>query len=228
MNKIVSIHQPNYFPWLGYFHKIKKSDIFILMDNAQYTKGSWINRSKVKNKNNWQWLTVPVITSNSFGQKIKDAKIDYKKKWVENHLGIIRENYKETPHFKDYYFFIKEILEKNIENLSDLNIEIIKKIMNLLEIKTKIIKGSTLNVKGKSTDLLVSMTKAVEGDIYLSGNGSDEYLDSEKFNKNNLKLIFQEFKHPVYRQNSKEFIPGLSIIDALMNCGIKNIKNSLE
>jgi len=218
---IVAIHQPCYLPWLGSLDKIKRSDIFIFMDNAQYTRGSWMNRCWIKNSQGKQWLTIPVITSGVFGQKIAEAKIDYKTDWVPTHLRTLEINYKKAPYFKQYFPFIKKILEQRIESLAELNIKLIKKISDLFGLKTKFVVGSSLNVSGQATDLLINMVKAVGGDAYLCGGGAGEYQEDEKFSKNDLKLIYQNFQHPVYKQLFGEFIPGLSVIDYLFNVGSK-------
>jgi len=222
---IVAIHQPNYLPWIGYFDKIKKSDIFIFMDNVQYTRGTWINRCQVKNNKGWQWLTIPVITSGVFGQKINEAKIDNKLDWISTHFGAIETNYKKSLYFDRYYPYIKEILERKIGNLADLNMKLIEKISELLKLKTKFIKGSELDTVGKATDLLINMVKAVGGDSYLCGGGAEGYQENKKFNQNGLKLIYQNFKHPVYKQMFGDFLPGLSIIDYLFNTGGKLINH---
>ncbi|MDD2696646.1 MAG: WbqC family protein [Candidatus Pacebacteria bacterium] len=219
MNKIVAIHQPNYLPWLGYFDKIQRSDIFVFMDNVQYSRGTWINRCQLKNNEGKQWLTIPVITAGVFGQKIKEAKIDYKTDWISSHLGAMETNYKKAPYFDKYYPYIKEILEQKIENLADLNMKLIKKIAELLKFKTKFIKGSELNVVGNATDLLINIVRATGGDSYLCGGGAEGYQEDAKFAENGLKLIYQNFKHPVYKQMFEGFIPGLSIIDYLFNKG---------
>lgn len=219
MSKIVAIHQSNYLPWLGYFDKIKKSDIFIFMDNVQYTRGSWINRCWIKNSQGKQWLTIPITTSGVFGQTIAEAKIDHKTDWVSAHLETIETNYKKTPYFGKFFPQIKEILEQKIESLAELNIKLIEKITELLRLQAEFIRGSTLNVSGKATDLLIDMVKAVGGDTYLCGDGAGGYQEDEKFSKNNLKLTYQNFKHPIYPQRFGGFIPGLSVIDFLFNVG---------
>ena len=227
-NKIIAIHQPNYLPWLGYFDKIKKSSIFIFMDNAQYTRGSWINRCKIKNSQGWQWLTVPIMTSGKFGQMIAKAKIDYTTDWPSTHLKTIEINYKKSLYFNKFFPLINRILRQKIDNLADLNIELIKKISELLKFKTKFVRGKTLNISGQATNLLINMVKAVEGNTYFYGGGATEYQENDKFKKNSLKLANQNFKHPVYNQLWKNFIPGLSIIDVLMNCGLEETKRLLS
>ncbi|HOC02761.1 MAG TPA: WbqC family protein [bacterium] len=215
---IIGIHQPNFLPWLGYFYKITKSDIFVLLDNVQYTKNSFINRNKIKTSQGDHWLTVPV--SFKFGDLIKDVTIDNNIDWRKKHLKTFELNYKKAPHFDEIYNFLERVYyKKEWIFLADFNIELIVEICCFLDMNKKFIKASSLNILGKSTDLLINIVKNLNGDIYLSGKGGQQYQDESKFNKENIKLIYSDFKHPVYRQLWGEFIENLSIIDILFNLG---------
>ena len=217
---ICAIHQPNFLPWLGYFDKIKQADIFIFMDNAQYTQGTWINRCYIRKDKNKQWLTVPVLHSGRFGQKISETETNYKTNWAEKHLKTLELDYGKAPYFKKYFPDIKKILEQKHKKLADMNIRLIKKITEWLKSETRFIKGSELKVEGIGTNLLINMVKAAGGDTYLCGGGAEGYQEDEKFGENNIKLIYQNFQHPIYKQQSDEFIPGISIIDFLFNASV--------
>lgn len=214
---ICAIHQPNYLPWLGYFDKIKQADIFIFMDNVQYVKGSWINRCQIRNNEDKKWLSVPILHKGRSGQSINETKIDYKTNWIQKHIKFLEANYRKSACFKKYFPDIKKILEQKMENLTDLNVTLIKKITKWLNLETKFIKGSQLKVYGQGTDLLINMVKAAGGDTYLCGGGAEGYQEDEKFTRAGITLRYQNFQHPVYNQQSGEFIPGLSIIDMLFN-----------
>ncbi len=220
---IVSIHQPNYMPHLKYFHKMEKADIFIFMDNAQYTRGSWINRVKVKGTESSIWLTIPV--KYHLGQSISEVEIVNQQKWARKHLKTLKSLYEKTTHFMEFYPTLENVLGKKWNSLADLNIEIIESICRILKIKTKLVKGSKLNCKDHKTDLLVNMVKAVGGDTYLCGKAV--YQEDWKFANNNLKLIRQKYDHPVYRQPHGQFIEGLSILDILFNIGSKKTRRML-
>jgi len=224
--EIVAIHQPNFFPWLGYFDKMIKSDIFVFMDNVQYTKGSWINRVKIINQGKPMWITCPV--SFNLGEAISSVKIS-DKEWFSNKLiRTINFNYSKAPFYEDIINIIhKMILYKEL-NLSDYNMKIIKEICNLLKIKTDFKLQSELKTEKSSTDLLIEIVKSVSGNSYLCGGGATAYQEDLKFKEAGVELIYQNYKHPVYNQfNTSSFVPGLSIIDVLMNCGIEETKEML-
>jgi hypothetical protein len=222
MERIIAIHQPNFLPWLGYFYKIYKSDIFVFLDNVQFTKNSYQNRVKIKSPQGAIWLTEPVL--HNFGQLTNEVKLNNKERWIDKHLKTLEMNYKRAKYFKEIYNLLAEIyLSKEWEYMSELNITFIKSISNYLGIKRKFLLASNLNVSGNSTDLLIGIIKKVDGNIYLSGKGGVKYQDEEKFSQNNIKLVYSDFKHPVYPQLWGEFIEGLSIIDLLFNCGKDSI-----
>jgi len=220
--RIIAIHQPNFLPWLGYFYKIYKSDIFVFLDNVQFTKNSCQNRVKIKSSQGSIWLTEPVL--HNFGQLTNEVKLNNKERWIDKHLKTLEMNYKRAKYFKEIYNLLAEIyLSKDWKYMSELNITFIESISNYLGIKRKFLLASSLNVSGNSTDLLIEIIKKVGGGIYLSGKGGMKYQDEEKFSQNNIKLVYSDFKHPVYPQLWGEFIEGLSIIDLLFNCGKDSI-----
>jgi len=221
-HKIVAIHQPNFLPWLGFFYKMLKSDIFVFLDNVQYSKNSYQNRVKIKTPQGAIWLTVPV--SHKFGQLTSEVEINNEEPWRKKHLKTLELNYKKTSFFKEVFELLQEIyLKKEWELLVDFNIELIFGISKFLGIKTETIRASSLNVSGKSTDLLISIAKELNASTYLSGKGGAIYQDEEKFKAKGINLVYSDFRHPVYTQAWGEFIEGLSIIDLLFNCGNDSI-----
>jgi len=218
---IVSVHQPQYLPWIGYFDKIKKSDIFVFLDNVQYKKREFQNRNKIRTKNGWIWLTVPVITKGKFLQNISEVEIDNTKDWQIEHYRSIELNYTKTEFFHKYKSFIEEIYKKKWSKLLDINICIIKKILEIFNIKTEIHYETEFNITTTSTQRIIDICKKLNADTYMSGIGGKNYLDEDLFIKNNIKLIYQNFKHPVYKQNFDGFQINMSIIDFLFNCGNK-------
>lgn len=221
----VSIHQPNYLPWLGFFDKIRRSDVFIFMDNIQYTKGSWINRVKVKTTHGTKWLSVPVKVKGK--QIIAEIKISKDIDWQRKHLGTLSHSAR-ADFFNEYYPLLKTIINKNWAFLTDMNVNLIKEITKILSLDVKFIKGTDINAKGKKTDLLIDMVRKVGGDTYLYGSGGLEYQENEKFEKAGIELIYQDFKHPIYKQLFGEFSEGLSIVDALFNIGAGKLIELLE
>ncbi len=216
---IVAIHQPNYLPWIGYFHKMEKSDIFIILDDGQYAKNQVANRNKIKNAKGWIYLTVPVLIKGHFGQLTSEVMIDNHINWRKKHWKSILYNYKNSEYFDEYSDFFEDLYQQEWDKLIDLNEYIIKNIAEMIGIQTEFIRSSTLNVKETSTKRLLDIVKAVGGDTYLSGAGGKDYMDEEMFASNGVILIYQDFRHPTYRQVFGEFVPKMSIIDLLFNEG---------
>lgn len=215
---IITIHQPEYLPWIGFFDRVSKADIFVILDDVQYQKNGFINRNKIKTSQGWQWLTVPVKERESM-KKINEVEINNQIDWRQNHWKSLLYNYNKAPCFKKYSDFFEENYKKKWDSLADLDIYLIENIMDMLGIKTETKISSLLNIKGEATDRLVNMCKMLGVDTYLSGPGGKEYMDLDKFKKQNINVIFQEFTHPIYVQQFGEFIPNLSIIDLLFNQG---------
>jgi hypothetical protein len=222
---IVSIHQPNHLPYLGFFEKMAKSDIFILYDNTQFARYDigFQNRNRIRTKDGWIWLTVPI--KHEFGANINEIKIDNSKKWARKNWTSIMANYSKAKYFKEYKQPFEEIFSKTWETLADLNIAIIKKAAELLGIKTKILAASELiDLKTKSTDALVDLCKAAKATVYLSGRDGKEYLEHEKFDKEKIKVIYQDYKHPTYTQAYEGFKPYMCFLDLLFNQGPDSLK----
>lgn len=212
---ICSIHQPNYIPYLWLFNKIKESDIFVFYDIAQYTKWDYHNRNKIK-WSNWEiLLSLPV--SVSLWQEIKDVKFD--NKILKKHLRSIERNYKKAKYYNEYIDQIREIYNYTWDDISEFNINTIKKISEILWIKTRFVVLSDIieKIYSKSTDALVDICNLVWADEYISWAGWKSYIEENKFSNALIKLHYQDYHHPVYTQLWWEFIAYMSIIDLLLN-----------
>ncbi len=219
---ILSAHQPNYLPYIGFFHKIASCDIFAIWDTVQFVKRGtfgWMNRNRIKTHDGWMWLTVPVLTKGKYDQLIIDTYINNKLPWRKKHWRSINLNYNSAPYFGKYSSFFEGLYEKDWEKLAYLNETIIRHIVDILGIKTKIIKCSDLKLNSHGTDLIIETCKKLGADTFLSGIHGKDYLEEEKFRDNNIKLIYQDFKHPQYRQLHGSFIEGMSVIDLIFNEG---------
>ena len=224
---IVAIHQPNFLPWLGYFYKLSASDVFVFLDDAQYSKNSFINRNKIKTAQGEIWLTIPVKFN--FGQAINEVKInDHDSNWREKHLKTILMNYKKAQFFDEIFTLLDSVYKKqNWERLIDINIELFKEIIGYLQLENEIICSSVLQINDQSTERLAKIVKKLNGDIYLSGAGGAKYQEEEIFKRENITLKYSNFTHPTYQQLWHSFVPNLSIIDVLFNCG-KQTRNLLN
>tara|TARA_B110000858_G_scaffold197437_1_gene259050 strand:+ start:9554 stop:10243 length:690 start_codon:yes stop_codon:yes gene_type:complete len=216
----LSIHQPQYIPWLSYFLKISQSDKFILLDTVSFQKNGLQNRNQIKDSNGKFWLTVPVI--HNAGQKILDVKINNRVNWQKKHHHSLLHCYKNSTHFIDYADEIEEIYSKTWENLKDINLEFIIKIMKWMDIETNIVLSSNITTEGTASNLILNLCKDSNADEYISGLGGDNYLDENTFIESGVKLIKQPPIIPnEYTQQFKKtgFINDLSVLDILFNCG---------
>ncbi|MBK8502195.1 MAG: WbqC family protein [Saprospiraceae bacterium] len=189
----IGIHQPNFIPWLGYFHKISLVDTFILYDTAQYTKNSFINRNKLVINNLPRWTTIPVLYKGFSHLKINEIRIDHERFNPEKILKTIRQEYSKYPYFENYFNQFEKILWLATEHqsLSQLNENLIRWVCDKLNIKTRLINASSLPVHGSNTtERIVEMCKYCGGKFYFSGSGGKKYLKEELFEEEGIKLEY--------------------------------------
>lgn len=227
----VAIHQPHFFPYPGFFHKLSLADVFVIMDDVQYDK-RFTNRNRIMATNGWTWITVPIHKDHKFLPNMQ-VEINNDMSWKEHHWRKIYHSYANANFFNLYKNYFENLYKKEWQFLFDLDLETTKKIIEWLGIKVEIIKGSELNVKGMSTERLVNVCKSIGADTYIAGGGSKNYMDEKLFEKNNLKVEYQNYVQTPYKQHLSEyFVPDLSIIDMLFNVGPNSLKlitgNALE
>jgi len=219
---ILTGHQPNYLPYAGFFHKISQADVFAVVDNVQFVKRGtfgWMNRNRIRTREGWMWLTVPVLTKGKYHQLISDTQINNDLAWGKKHFNAIYHNYHRSAYFKRYIGFFEEVYKKRWDNFCDLSTEIIAYLIEELGIRVKTVKCSQIGVEGKAAGYVIDMCKRLKADTYLSGIHGKDYLDESLFLKENIKLAYQEWSQPVYKQQFEGFIPELSVVDLLFNCG---------
>jgi len=219
---IVTIHQPNYLPYLGFFDKMAKSDIFVIYDDAQFNKSDFQHRNRIRIYHGWKWLTVPVEKKRIPINEVKirnEVKTWKGVKWSDAHFRDIHDNYKDAPYYSVYADELMRIYKRTYEKLVDLNMELIRFLMKAFDIDVEIVFSSDLGFTSKSTQKLVEIVEALGGDVYLSGPKGGDYLDVSLFERKGIKVVFQDFKHPVYKQRYKGFVPNMAAIDALFNVG---------
>ncbi len=221
---ICTVHQPNYLPYIGFFEKANQADVFVIYDTTQFKKNDWQNRNRICIKNSWQWISAPVI--HNFGQKINEVKIDLTKKPLKKNWFSLRSVYGGAPHFKEYSAIFEEIYSKDYIYIADLNLDLIQAIANILGLKTKFVRNSDMPpIDTFSTQALVDICKNVKADTYISGSEGKNYLQMELFEEAKIKVRFQSFKHPVYKQfNSEVFQPYMSVLDLIFNCGSESLR----
>lgn len=228
---MVSIHQPNFFPWLGFFDKIVRSDIFVFLDDAQLPKtgGTWTNRCRILTSGEAKWLTAPIKRNFRGSKLICEAEFSDDFDWRLKVMQSIQNSYKAHQHYDEVMVVLEPALKNTEQNISSFNITAIESVLSALELKSdNLCRSSTLGVGTSASERLVDLTKKMGGGTYLSGDGSSDYLESFLFEQNHLSLVFQNFTQPVYEQKgSGSFISGLTILDCLFNIGWERTRSLL-
>lgn len=223
INNKIGIHQPNFFPWLGYFYKIFMSDKFVFLDNVQIELSSqqaYVNRTKIKSPQGSDWITCPVSKQLSLTREIKDTSFVQNVIWKKKIIKTLFLNYKKSNYFDENFVFFEELINTDIQLIGPYNINIIKSICTYIELDTPLYIASELNLQSsEKNNRIIEICKTLNSNFYLSGKGGTKYHDSNLFQSNNIQVIDLNFEHPVYSQLTPNFIQGLSIIDVLFNCG---------
>lgn len=220
----ISIHQPNYLPFIGFFQKMALSDIFVILDTVQFSKDSFTQRTKIRTKEGWIWLTIPINRKYDF-QPIKDVSLPSDSKWAKKHKMSLLSNYSKCKYvdeefINEYYSSLEKY--KTLQEFNEFGIFYLKDKFN---IKTRIVRASELDLDNslKSTDLLIDIVTKLNGDTYISGSGGANYLDESKFADNDLTLKYFKFKPFEYMQKWDGFEPFMSAIDLFFNCGSQSL-----
>lgn len=222
MSKIVVIHQPDFLSYIGFFHRLLNADLYIVLDDVQFVKGtsqSWMNRDKIKTPNGGQWLTVNIKKA-AMGTKINQVLLSDTMNWRNQNLEKLKQCYKNAEFFEEIFPYIEKLYDNKIETLKEFNMESIYMLNKLFDIKIDLIFSSSLKTTQTKNERLVELLQQVNATHYLSGVGAMNYHNDEFFQKANIKVIWQDFEHPIYSQLHGEFIPYLSSIDLFFNCGI--------
>lgn len=213
----ITIHQPQFMPWLGYLDKIDRADVFIVLDTVQFKKNEWQNRNRIRTAGGWQWLTVPVL--HHFGQRMQDVVINPTAAWREQHLRALEMHYARAP-FRDRYLpELRAIYAQPLAKLSDLNLAVMQWLLRSYGITTPLRYASGMVAREEPTDRLIDLCLAVGATQYLAGPGADGYMDKPRFEASGVELEIQRFEHPRYRQVYEPFEPNLSAIDLLLCTG---------
>ncbi|MFC2171329.1 WbqC family protein [Acidobacteriota bacterium] len=229
MKRVCSIHQPHYLPWLRYFDKIARADIFILLDDAQFNKNGWQNRNKIKGPEGWLYLTTPI--RHKHRQAVLDVMIDTRHRWPIKHWKSIETCYRRARFFDTYIESLMNIYQQEWVKLIDLVCTMLDLFNQTLGIDTPVLRSSELGVGGAGTQRLLDLCHHVEATHYLAGSYSaGAYFDFDLFRKENIEVILQDWTAPFYKQLYPKagFIPDLSILDLLLNHGPESLNIILD
>lgn len=199
-----------------------RCDVFVVLSHVQYMVRGFQNRNKIRTRDGWMWLTVPV--RDAFGKRVVDVEIDNSKPWRRRHLRAIKVNYGGTPFFNKFFRVMETAYSQPWSKLWRLDMYLIRVFLDDLDINLKVVESTRLKPEGVKTDMLVDICKKVGADTYLSGVGAKAYMEKQKFEREGIKVEYQQFEHPVYKQKFQPFISHMSIIDAFFNIDAKGVR----
>ncbi len=226
--KVLVAHQADFMPWLGFFSKACMGDLFLVLDDTQFKTKNFQNRNRIRfpNKEGWMWITIPVEKNTAHFQNMLNVKI-LNDDWKRHHLKSIKISYSKSPFFENIFSEISRFINESTDSLVELNLSLIKYGFEKFRINLPFYRVSDLithglEIRGKKNELVLSLCKVVKADVLVLGSGGRDYADIEFFKKNNVKVVFQDFNHPVYNQYHGSFLPFMSFIDLLFNQSLDN------
>lgn len=215
---VFSGHQPNFLPYMGFFYKMFRSDVFVLDDDVQYSSKAYHNTNYIKVNGSKCKMTVPV--SHKYGDQIKDVKICYSRNWVDKLLKTVKMNYGKSPCFDVGYELLERNLRAGYEYLADLNISLLREISHCFGFGCHIVISSKeVPTQLRKNDRNIFQCLALGGTTYYSGIGGKEYNDTDDFQRHGIKLVYTDYQPVHYKQVGKEFVENLSVIDYIFNQG---------
>jgi hypothetical protein len=223
MTKTVVIHQPDFIPYLGFFQRFLHADLYVALDHVQFVNGSrraWTHRDKIKTPQGERWLSISVKKAPR-DTPINQIELSTDTDWREAHLRLLAENYRRSAHFAEIMPAVEALYARPCTRLSEFTLYSIEMLMDMLDVRIPIVLSSTLSPVGAKNEMLVDLLQKVGASHYLSGVGARDYFDPAPFDAAGIKVIWQEFVHPVYPQLFGDFVPYLSSLDMLFNCGIE-------
>jgi hypothetical protein len=221
MSKTVVIHQPDFMPYLGFFHRFLQADVYVALDHVQFvqhSRNAWTHRDKIKGSNGEKWISLSVKKC-PLTTPICSVELSVNTPWQEAHLNLLRECYRSAPFFNLIFERLEQVYKIPFERMVEFNLALMDVVCEWLAIRIPRITSSTLAHAGSKSEMIAGIVATAGGTRYLSGIGARNYHDPDPFDRRGIEVIWQEFKHPVYPQQFGEFIPSLSVVDALFNCG---------
>jgi hypothetical protein len=217
---IVSINQPAYLPWLGYFERIARSDVHVVLDHVQFEKNSFTNRNKVRTREGSTWLTVPLATKGTFGQlAIRGLEFAPNDPWQRKHWATLRMNYARAPFFARYAPAYEALYARSWDGFMPMVRALLQQHLSDLEIATPLVFSSELGVGGAKSELVLNLCRATGATTYLSGKMGRDYLDLPAFAAAGIGVAFQDYEHPVYAQTAPGFESAMGVLDLIFNHG---------
>jgi len=214
----ICIHQPDFIPYLGFFQRLLMSQHFILLDDVQFIRRGWQHRDRIKGRHGAVWLTLS-LRKGEYHQLINEVELSEDPKWITDNLNLIRECYGKAGHFSEVFPLVEAIYRAGHRRVIDFNCALLDLAMEYFDITIPMSRASEYGINATSSARLLELVQARQGDTYLTGTGSRDYLDEDMFRSAGVRVRWQDFKHPVYPQLYGDFEPMLSCLDVFFNCG---------
>lgn len=214
---IISIHQPDYIPYLGLFYKISKSDKFVFLDDCQFSNNNMHHWNRIKTPQGECRLKIPV--KQHLGDAINAVSTKDELKWKEKHIKTIEMNYKKAPFYNEIFPDFAELLLKRYDNIADQNVAINSWIAREFGFQTKFFRSSSMNINTVNEERVIDICKQLNGDVYISGNGARVYQTESHFIEEGISLVYTDYQSIEYPQLWQGFIPNLSVLDYIFNMG---------
>jgi len=222
------IHQPDFAPYLGYFHRLLQCDVFLILDHVQFSKGGWHNRDKIKTPDGERWITIPVLLKGKSFSPINQVSINNDSDWKQAHLTQLESCYGAAPGFEEIFPALQKLYVCETDSLLAFNMQVLHWLFEAFAIEVEVFFSSALSPQGKSNEMLVDILGKIGATDYLSGVGAKGYYRDEPFAAAGIRVAWQNFSHPVYPQPHGEFVPFLSSLDLLFSCGIEKSRELLR
>jgi hypothetical protein len=230
MSKTVVIHQPDFVPYLGFFHRFLEADLYVVLDHVQFVNGtsrSWTHRDKIKTPQGEKWLTLSIKKAGR-DTPINRIELSDTVDWAGANLAQLKQNYRRALYYDEVMPQVRKLYEKPGSLLGDFNLRSIEMLMVMLDVQVPFVLSSTLDPQGQKNGLLIDLLQKVGATRYLSGTGARDYMAPDLFRDAGIEVLWQDFIHPVYPQQFGEFVPNLSALDALFNCGVQGARELLR
>lgn len=218
---ILSSHQPDFFPYMGYFYKVFQSDIFVLSDDVQYSKSGRHNYNEILTANGPLRLTLPI---RYHAEPLNQIRVSADERWVSRTLKTLHMEYKGAEHFHSAFPVLEEMLLKapGAASLADFNCDCILGLVSRFGLDGRwFIRSSRMNLKFRRDARIIEMCKELKADVYLSGEGAKEYHVEEDYQKNHIQLRYTDYQPVAYPQVGRPSTVNMSVIDYAMNCGFE-------
>jgi hypothetical protein len=216
--RTVVVHQPDFLPYLGFFHRLVYADIYVALDHIQFGQEGWTHRDKIKTVKGEAWLSLSVRKC-PLKTPIKDVELSPNVHWRDDNLNLMSHNYRSASFYRSIWQELQRIYRAPVGRLAPFNLMLLDRLCDWLAIRVERVCSSEIAPAGRRSEMVAQLVKSVGGTHYLSGQGARAYHDQTPFDDCGIEVVWQNFHHPVYPQQFGGFLPNLSAIDALFNCG---------